>query len=157
LLSHPLSLPLTHTFILSPSIHPSVRMERADTFYCMLFNDEVHTYEQGIYTLQKALSCTQKEAVSFATTVDRDVSHCAHYLGLSVTYTHTHTHTHTHSSHLLRHGGLCALQSTESPRALSGSCSHIYTPTHTHTHTQLPPAQCWGFVRYPEGCVCDLG
>ncbi|XP_068597074.1 LOW QUALITY PROTEIN: E3 ubiquitin-protein ligase UBR2 [Brachionichthys hirsutus] len=45
---------------------------RADTYYCMLFNDEVHTYEQVIYTLQKAVSCSQKEAVSFATTVDRD-------------------------------------------------------------------------------------
>src|SRR4029434_8203930 len=113
LLSHPLSLPLTHTFILSPSIHPSVRMERADTFYCMLFNDEVHTYEQGIYTLQKALSCTQKEAVSFATTVDRDVSHCAHYLGLSVTHTHTHRHAHTHTG------------------------MHTHTQTHTHTHTGM--------------------
>lgn len=48
--------------------------ERADTYYCMLFNDEVHTYEQVIYTLQKAVNCSQKEAVSFATTVDRDVS-----------------------------------------------------------------------------------
>lgn len=47
---------------------------RGDTYYCMLFNDEVHTYEQVIYTLQKAVNCTQKEAVSFATTVDRDVS-----------------------------------------------------------------------------------
>ncbi|XP_063047209.1 E3 ubiquitin-protein ligase UBR2 isoform X2 [Engraulis encrasicolus] len=46
--------------------------ERADTYYCMLFNDEVHTYEQVIYTLQKAINCSQKEAVSFATTVDRD-------------------------------------------------------------------------------------
>uniref|UniRef100_A0A3Q4AZ78 E3 ubiquitin-protein ligase n=1 Tax=Mola mola TaxID=94237 RepID=A0A3Q4AZ78_MOLML len=46
--------------------------ERGDTFYCMLFNDEVHTYEQVIYTLQKAVNCSQKEAVSFATTVDRD-------------------------------------------------------------------------------------
>uniref|UniRef100_A0A673N0L4 E3 ubiquitin-protein ligase n=1 Tax=Sinocyclocheilus rhinocerous TaxID=307959 RepID=A0A673N0L4_9TELE len=45
---------------------------RGDTYYCMLFNDEVHTYEQVIYTLQKAVNCTQKEAVSFATTVDRD-------------------------------------------------------------------------------------
>uniref|UniRef100_A0A8C2ZTY2 E3 ubiquitin-protein ligase n=1 Tax=Cyclopterus lumpus TaxID=8103 RepID=A0A8C2ZTY2_CYCLU len=43
-----------------------------DTYYCMLFNDEVHTYEQVIYTLQKAVNCSQKEAVSFATTVDRD-------------------------------------------------------------------------------------
>uniref|UniRef100_A0A3Q2Y0B2 E3 ubiquitin-protein ligase n=1 Tax=Hippocampus comes TaxID=109280 RepID=A0A3Q2Y0B2_HIPCM len=41
-------------------------------YYCMLFNDEVHTYEQVIYTLQKAVNCSQKEAVSFATTVDRD-------------------------------------------------------------------------------------
>ncbi|XP_047207361.1 E3 ubiquitin-protein ligase UBR2 isoform X2 [Girardinichthys multiradiatus] len=46
--------------------------EREDTYYCMLFNDEVHTYEQVIYTLQKAVNCSQKEAVSFATTVDRD-------------------------------------------------------------------------------------
>ncbi|XP_031694990.1 E3 ubiquitin-protein ligase UBR2-like [Anarrhichthys ocellatus] len=47
---------------------------REDTYYCMLFNDEVHTYEQVIYTLQKAVNCSQKEAVRFATTVDRDVS-----------------------------------------------------------------------------------
>uniref|UniRef100_A0AAR2LK17 E3 ubiquitin-protein ligase n=1 Tax=Pygocentrus nattereri TaxID=42514 RepID=A0AAR2LK17_PYGNA len=55
--------------------------ERGDTYYCMLFNDEVHTYEQVIYTLQKAVNCTQKEAVSFATTVDRDVISCvkSHY------------------------------------------------------------------------------
>uniref|UniRef100_A0A7N6BF47 E3 ubiquitin-protein ligase n=1 Tax=Anabas testudineus TaxID=64144 RepID=A0A7N6BF47_ANATE len=46
--------------------------ERGDMYYCMLFNDEVHTYEQVIYTLQKAVNCSQKEAVSFATTVDRD-------------------------------------------------------------------------------------
>ncbi|XP_075941502.1 E3 ubiquitin-protein ligase UBR2 isoform X3 [Anarhichas minor] len=45
---------------------------REDTYHCMLFNDEVHTYEQVIYTLQKAVNCSQKEAVSFATTVDRD-------------------------------------------------------------------------------------
>ncbi|KAM4694775.1 LOW QUALITY PROTEIN: E3 ubiquitin-protein ligase UBR2 [Discoglossus pictus] len=47
-------------------------VEKEDTYYCMLFNDEVHTYEQVIYTLQKAVSCSQKEAISFATTVDRD-------------------------------------------------------------------------------------
>ncbi|XP_017289937.1 E3 ubiquitin-protein ligase UBR2 isoform X2 [Kryptolebias marmoratus] len=54
---------------LPPGLEP---LERRDTYYCMLFNDEVHTYEQVIYTLQKAVSCSQKEAVSFATTVDRD-------------------------------------------------------------------------------------
>lgn len=66
------------------------RSERADTYYCMLFNDEVHTYEQVIYTLQKAVNCSQKEAVSFATTVDRDVSH-------TITHTRTHTYTNTHT------------------------------------------------------------
>ncbi|KAG8443710.1 hypothetical protein GDO86_009037 [Hymenochirus boettgeri] len=47
-------------------------VKKEDTYYCMLFNDEVHTYEQVIYTLQKAVNCSQKEAISFATTVDRD-------------------------------------------------------------------------------------
>nr|XP_058931612.1 E3 ubiquitin-protein ligase UBR2 isoform X6 [Kogia breviceps] len=52
---------------------PELEMvEKSDTYYCMLFNDEVHTYEQVIYTLQKAVNCTQKEAIGFATTVDRD-------------------------------------------------------------------------------------
>ncbi|KAM5262884.1 E3 ubiquitin-protein ligase UBR2 [Ctenodactylus gundi] len=46
--------------------------EKSGAYYCMLFNDEVHTYEQVIYTLQKAVNCTQKEAIGFATTVDRD-------------------------------------------------------------------------------------
>uniref|UniRef100_A0A8D0L320 E3 ubiquitin-protein ligase n=1 Tax=Sphenodon punctatus TaxID=8508 RepID=A0A8D0L320_SPHPU len=35
-------------------------VEKSDTYYCMLFNDE------------KAVNCTQKEAIGFATTVDRD-------------------------------------------------------------------------------------
>lgn len=48
--------------------------ERADTYFCVVFNDEVHTYEQVIYTLQKAVSCSHKEALSFATAVDREVS-----------------------------------------------------------------------------------
>lgn len=59
----------------------------------MLFNDEVHTYEQVIYTLQKAVNCTQKEAIGFATTVDRDVSKF-----LSRTYTYINIYfmtTHT--------------------------------------------------------------
>lgn len=65
-----------------------VSRDRGDTYYCMLFNDEVHTYEQVIYTLQKAVNCSQKEAVSFATTVDRDVS---------APPPHSHHHTHSHN------------------------------------------------------------
>lgn len=67
----------------------------------MLFNDEVHTYEQVIYTLQKAVNCSQKEAVSFATTVDRDVSVLLH--------TRITAQTHTTQLHLsaLPHGCVC--------------------------------------------------
>ncbi|XP_071789755.1 E3 ubiquitin-protein ligase UBR2-like isoform X2 [Asterias amurensis] len=43
-----------------------------DTYCTMLFNDEIHTYEQVIDTLKKAVGCTAKEAVEFATIVDRE-------------------------------------------------------------------------------------
>lgn len=42
------------------------------TYVTMLFNDEVHTYEQVIQTLEKAVNCSHKEAIEFATTVDRE-------------------------------------------------------------------------------------
>jgi E3 ubiquitin-protein ligase UBR2 len=38
----------------------------------MLFNDEIHTYEQVISTLSRAIDCSQKEAIDFATTIDRE-------------------------------------------------------------------------------------
>ncbi|KAL3874810.1 hypothetical protein ACJMK2_037773 [Sinanodonta woodiana] len=43
-----------------------------DTYICMLFNDEVHTYEQVITALQRAIDCTHKQAVDMATIVDRE-------------------------------------------------------------------------------------
>ncbi|XP_070569458.1 E3 ubiquitin-protein ligase UBR2-like isoform X2 [Ptychodera flava] len=50
-------------------LQPSVL---ADSYCTMLFNDEVHTYDQVIDTLKKAVDCTHKEAVDFATVVDRE-------------------------------------------------------------------------------------
>ncbi|KAI8514756.1 E3 ubiquitin-protein ligase ubr1 [Branchiostoma belcheri] len=50
---------------LEPSVHQN-------TYVTMLFNDEIHTYEQVISALTKAISCQQKEAVEFATVVDRE-------------------------------------------------------------------------------------
>ena len=44
----------------------------AETFATMLFNDEIHTYEQVISTLSRAIDCTQKEAIDYATTIDRE-------------------------------------------------------------------------------------
>lgn len=41
-------------------------------FATMLFNDEIHTYEQVITTLSRAIECNQKQAIDFATTIDRE-------------------------------------------------------------------------------------
>lgn len=43
-----------------------------DTYTTMLFNDEIHTYEQVIQTLHRAIECGQKEAIEFATAIDRE-------------------------------------------------------------------------------------
>lgn len=44
----------------------------ADTYVTMLYNDEVHTYEQVITTLCRAIDCDQKAALEYATTIDRE-------------------------------------------------------------------------------------
>ncbi|CAG2101484.1 unnamed protein product [Medioppia subpectinata] len=46
--------------------------ELEDTFVTMLFNDEIHTYEQVINTLSRAIDCLPKEAIEYATTIDRE-------------------------------------------------------------------------------------
>lgn len=44
-----------------------------DIFATMLFNDEVHTYEEVIRTLQQAIpECSQSQALAYANTVDRE-------------------------------------------------------------------------------------
>ncbi|XP_042869972.1 E3 ubiquitin-protein ligase UBR2-like isoform X5 [Penaeus japonicus] len=43
-----------------------------DTFVTMLYNDETHTYDQVIGTLERAIDCSQKDAVAFATSIDRE-------------------------------------------------------------------------------------
>ncbi|KAI1301491.1 E3 ubiquitin-protein ligase UBR2 [Halotydeus destructor] len=41
-------------------------------FTTMLFNDEIHTYDQVISTLIRAIDCTHRQAVDYATTIDRE-------------------------------------------------------------------------------------
>ncbi|XP_071525838.1 LOW QUALITY PROTEIN: E3 ubiquitin-protein ligase UBR2 [Panulirus ornatus] len=43
-----------------------------DTYVTMLYNDETHTYDQVISTLERAIECTHKDAVAFATSIDRE-------------------------------------------------------------------------------------
>ncbi|KAK3092305.1 hypothetical protein FSP39_001069, partial [Pinctada imbricata] len=55
-------------------LHPDGELH--DTYVTMLFNDEVHTYEQVISTLQRAVDCSHKKAIEYATTVDREGRSC---------------------------------------------------------------------------------
>ncbi|CAL4120871.1 unnamed protein product [Meganyctiphanes norvegica] len=43
-----------------------------DTYVTMLYNDETHTYDQVIQTLERSIECSQKDAVAFATSIDRE-------------------------------------------------------------------------------------
>lgn len=44
-----------------------------DELYCtVLYNDETHTFDTVISTLQRALECNQREAVDYATMIDRE-------------------------------------------------------------------------------------
>ncbi|PIK60202.1 putative E3 ubiquitin-protein ligase UBR2-like [Apostichopus japonicus] len=43
-----------------------------DSYCTILFNDEVHTYEQVIEALKRAVGCKQKEALELATIVDKE-------------------------------------------------------------------------------------
>ncbi|XP_022244280.1 E3 ubiquitin-protein ligase UBR2-like isoform X1 [Limulus polyphemus] len=46
--------------------------EAHETYATMLFNDEIHTYDQVIHTLNRAIECTEKEATDYATMIDRE-------------------------------------------------------------------------------------
>ncbi|XP_022649941.1 E3 ubiquitin-protein ligase UBR2-like isoform X1 [Varroa jacobsoni] len=46
--------------------------QRKDLYVTMLYNDETHTYEQVITSLSRAIEANEREAVEFATTVDRE-------------------------------------------------------------------------------------
>ncbi|CAL8120131.1 unnamed protein product [Orchesella dallaii] len=44
-----------------------------DELYCtVLYNDETHTFDTVISTLQRALECNQREAIDYATMIDRE-------------------------------------------------------------------------------------
>ena len=47
--------------------------EVADQFYCtIIYNDEVHTFEDVIKTIVRAADCSREEAIGFATLIDRE-------------------------------------------------------------------------------------
>lgn len=46
--------------------------ENLDAYCTAMINDEIHTFEVVILTLQRAINCTKPEAKEFATMIDRE-------------------------------------------------------------------------------------
>ncbi|XP_072842308.2 E3 ubiquitin-protein ligase UBR1 isoform X2 [Pogona vitticeps] len=46
--------------------------EKIDKYYCVLFNDEHHSYDHVIYTLQRTLGCELGEAQLYTTAIDKE-------------------------------------------------------------------------------------
>ncbi|KAL3216691.1 hypothetical protein MRX96_032862 [Rhipicephalus microplus] len=57
---------------LPPDLAQSSVPRQQETYVTMLFNDETHTYEQVIQTLNRAIECSHREAIEYATMVDRE-------------------------------------------------------------------------------------
>lgn len=47
---------------------------KEDTYFCVLYNDEHHSYDHVIYTLQRALACDQNQAQIYTALIDKEVS-----------------------------------------------------------------------------------
>ncbi|OWK09428.1 UBR1, partial [Cervus elaphus hippelaphus] len=48
------------------------KREKNDRYYCVLFNDEHHSYDHVIYSLQRALDCELAEAQLHTTAIDKE-------------------------------------------------------------------------------------
>ncbi|NXN30723.1 UBR1 ligase, partial [Nycticryphes semicollaris] len=50
----------------------TISREKVDGYYCVLFNDEHHSYDHVIYSLQRALGCELREAQLHTTAIDKE-------------------------------------------------------------------------------------
>uniref|UniRef100_A0A3Q2CHI4 E3 ubiquitin-protein ligase n=1 Tax=Cyprinodon variegatus TaxID=28743 RepID=A0A3Q2CHI4_CYPVA len=55
-------------FELSAELQPI----KDNAYYCVLYNDEHHSYDQVIYTLQRSVNCDQIEAQTHTTLIDKE-------------------------------------------------------------------------------------
>ncbi|XP_057714744.1 E3 ubiquitin-protein ligase UBR1 isoform X2 [Corythoichthys intestinalis] len=46
--------------------------EKDNTYFCMLYNDEHHSYDHVIYTLQRSVNCDQAEAQTHTALIDKE-------------------------------------------------------------------------------------
>ncbi|XP_056623407.1 E3 ubiquitin-protein ligase UBR1 isoform X2 [Triplophysa dalaica] len=54
---------------LQEELKPKVK---EDKYFCVLYNDEHHSYDHVIYTLQRAIRCDQNEAQTYTALIDRE-------------------------------------------------------------------------------------
>ncbi|KAM8834217.1 E3 ubiquitin-protein ligase UBR1 isoform 1-T1 [Synchiropus picturatus] len=54
---------------LQPELQPETE---ENSYYCVLYNDEHHSYEHVIYTLQRSVNCDQAEAQTHTTLIDKE-------------------------------------------------------------------------------------
>uniref|UniRef100_A0A671N1B0 E3 ubiquitin-protein ligase n=1 Tax=Sinocyclocheilus anshuiensis TaxID=1608454 RepID=A0A671N1B0_9TELE len=45
---------------------------KEDTYFCVLYNDEHHSYDHVIYTLQRAIACDQNQAQIYTALIDKE-------------------------------------------------------------------------------------
>uniref|UniRef100_A0A671N0Y4 E3 ubiquitin-protein ligase n=1 Tax=Sinocyclocheilus anshuiensis TaxID=1608454 RepID=A0A671N0Y4_9TELE len=57
------------TYELSEELKPKVK---EDTYFCVLYNDEHHSYDHVIYTLQRAIACDQNQAQIYTALIDKE-------------------------------------------------------------------------------------
>ncbi|XP_007553185.1 E3 ubiquitin-protein ligase UBR1 isoform X1 [Poecilia formosa] len=56
-------------FELSAELQPRLK---DNAYYCVLYNDEHHSYDHVIYTLQRSVNCDQAEAQTHTTLIDKE-------------------------------------------------------------------------------------
>ncbi|KAM9777231.1 E3 ubiquitin-protein ligase UBR1 [Neosynchiropus ocellatus] len=54
---------------LQPELQPETE---ENSYYCVLYNDEHHSYDHVIYTLQRSVNCDQAEAQTHTTLIDKE-------------------------------------------------------------------------------------
>ncbi|XP_017331926.1 E3 ubiquitin-protein ligase UBR1 [Ictalurus punctatus] len=54
---------------LPPEMEPR---SKENMYYCVLYNDEHHSYDHVIYTLQRAINCNHSEAHAYTTFIDKE-------------------------------------------------------------------------------------
>lgn len=49
------------------------RRTKDNAYYCVLYNDEHHSYDHVIYTLQRSVNCNEAEAQTHTALIDKEV------------------------------------------------------------------------------------